>query len=186
MARVKGLAFRTVLRAHSSMRGVASLDSVLTLLDPELAETLRHVSAATWYPLEHYVALWAAIQRVVGNNPDYPRVVGRVCIEQDLRLVHKLAFAALSPATVLGISSRVFNMYYDTGRCQSSRLDEQSVRVSFDDCKGFSSPMWAELRGAIEAFAEQSSGCTARAITVSGGGTGNPECIIDVSWWRPS
>jgi hypothetical protein len=181
MAKVKGLAFRSVLHAHASLQGEASLERVYGSLDPQLSHALRFLVASSWYPIEHYAALWDAIQRVTGGNPDYPRLVGRRCIEQDLKFVHKLALAALTVATGIDIAVRLFKSYYDTGRASSTRIDERAVRVVFEGCHGFSGAMWTELLGALETFAAQASKRPARSAFYQGGHSGD-SCTIDVSW----
>jgi hypothetical protein len=180
--KVKGLAFRSVLQAHASIRGEAGLAKVFGCMPPELALTLRAPLASAWYSVENYVGLWEAIQVSTGQTPDYPRLIGRRCVEQDLTVVHKLAFAALTTATVLDISARLFGAYYDTGSCKSVRVDAGTVRVTFAGCVGFSQSMWAELRGAIEAFAEQASKKPVHSTMLQGGLTGHAHCVIDVYW----
>jgi hypothetical protein len=182
MARVKGLAFRSVLRAHASLCGSASLARALELLPSELAEGFGCITATAWYPLAHYVALWDAIESVVGEGSDYPRTVGRRCVEQDSNPAQKPAFAALSTTKMFDVSSRLFGTYCDTGRCRSTRLGDQLVRVAFEGCIGFSGPMWAELRGAAEGFAEQSSHGSTNSAIVLGGRAGDSYFTIEVSW----
>jgi hypothetical protein len=87
---------RSVLAAHASLRGSESLDRVFSYTSLELAEALRHVNAANWYPIVHYVALWDAIESEVGNGPDYSRAVRRRCIEPDLDMFRRPVFAPLS------------------------------------------------------------------------------------------
>jgi hypothetical protein len=182
MARVKGRAFRSVLRAHASLCGSASLARALDLLPSNIAERFGHVGATAWYPLAHYVALWDAIESVVGEGSDYPRAVGRRYVEQDLNLVQMPALAALSTTKAFDTSSRLFGAYCDAGRRQSTRLGDQLVRVAFEGCIGFSAPMWAELRGAAEGFAEQSSHSSTNSSIVLGGCAGDSYFTIEVSW----
>jgi hypothetical protein len=182
MPRVKGLAFRSVLQALESLEGASAVERTKRLLDPDTAQRLAIITASTWYPVEDYINLWTALQSATGNRRDLPRLIGRRAVELDLKLIHRLAFAALSVSTVLGISARLFNTYYDTGRCQSERISDRVVRVTFDGCVGFSAHMWTELRGAIECFAEQSSKMRAVSTVVSGGQDGDTTFVADVSW----
>jgi hypothetical protein len=182
MPKVKGLAFRSVLQAHAKLRGKDCLARVFGSLGPQLAKTLQSPLASCWYPIESYAALWNAIQEVTGDDPNYPRLVGRRCVEQDLKLVHKLVLSTLNPATVIGITGRMFGTYYDTGSCSSTRTEARVVRVSFDGCLGFTSYMWTELCGAIEAFATQASKNSVGVALVEGGRTGSATAIIDVRY----
>lgn len=182
MPQVKGLAFRSVLQAHAGLRGEDSLDALYKALEPGLTQTLRSPLAATWYPLAYYAALWDAIQRTTGENPDYPRQIGRRCAEQDLKTVHKVLFAALNTTVALSVTARMFGSYYDTGKCSAKRLDARIFRFTFQGCLGFTEPMWTELRGALEVFVEQSTKRPARSVLVQGGHGGDENSLVDVRW----
>lgn len=183
MAKVKGLAFRSVLSALESIQGPAAVKATRELLPLETASRLESLTASTWYPLSDYVNLWAAIQQATGNNRDLPRLIGRRAVEQDLRLIHRLAFAALSVTTMMSISARLFSSYYDTGRCRAEAAGSQRVRVHFEGCTGFTEPMWLELRGGSECVVEQASKMRAASTLVSGGRNLDSECVIDVAWF---
>lgn len=182
MPQVKGLAFRSVLQAHASLRGDDSLEAVYKGLEPPLAQALRSPLAATWYPLDYYAALWDAIQHTTGENPDYPRQIGRRCAEQDLKTVHKVLLAALNTTVALSVTARMFGSYYDTGICSAKRLDARVFRFAFQGCLGFNEPMWTELRGTLEVFVEQSTKRSARAVLIQGGHTGDENGLVDVRW----
>ncbi|HEY5954900.1 MAG TPA: hypothetical protein VIV60_00055, partial [Polyangiaceae bacterium] len=117
MLKVKGLAFRSVLQAHQSIRGQSAIERVFAVLDPTLAEGIRAALASTWYPVASYAALWSAIQQTTGADPDYPRIIGRRCAEQDLKLVHRVVLASLNTTLMLSITAKLFGTYYDTGTC---------------------------------------------------------------------
>lgn len=182
MPRVKGLAFRSVLKALAALRGDEAQERVLAALDEPRSRALRFVVASSWYPIEDYVALWSALQRCTGSDPDFPRLIGRRCIEQDLRIVHKVALSALSVDTVLAISVRLFGNYYDTGSCRAHHAGSGMTRVEFSGCVGFSRDLWMELRGSMECFAEQASKSPATSLLVSGGRDGDPSCVMDLKW----
>lgn len=182
MPQVKGLAFRSVLQAHASLRGKDSLEAMYKALEPELGQTLRSPLASAWYPLAYYAALWNAIQSTSGESPDYPRQIGRLCAEQDLKTVHKLLFAALNTTVALTATARMFGSYYDTGNCSAKRLDTRVFRFAFQGCVGFTVPMWTEVRGSLEVFVEQSTKATARSMQTQGGRAGDSHCVVDVHW----
>ncbi len=183
MARVKGLAFRSVLVALQELEGEEAVARARSLLKSDTAEVLAALAASSWYSVAHYVELWRAILAATGQRKDLPRRVGFRAVEQDLNMIHRLAFSALSVSSVLAISSRLFGTYYDTGRCRSESIGPRAVRVSFDGCTGFSEAMWTELRGASECFAEKSSKTRSSSHLVSGGRDGSSECVLDVRWF---
>lgn len=182
MPRVKGLAFRSVLQAHSSLRGPAELERTWSTLGPAIAASIRTPLASAWYPLNHYAALWEAIQQGTNQNADYPRLVGRRCAEQDLKTVHKLVFAALHTTLILSATSRLFSSYYDTGTCVSQRIDPRCLHFVFEGCAGFTLPMWAEVRGSIELYVELSTSNPVCSAFTHGGRTGDASSVIQVTW----
>jgi len=182
MSRVKGLAFRSVLRAHTLLRGEQALDGLYSHLEPSIAHTMRAPLAATWYPLSLYVALWDAIQRTTGGDQDYPRLVGRLCAEHDLKLVHKVLFATLNSNVALKVTARMFGSYYDTGTCSANRIDDRSFRFLFEGCVGFSEPMWMELHGSLEVFVDLSTNAKSQSQLVQGGQIGASSRIVDIRW----
>lgn len=183
MPRVKGLAFRSVLVALEALEGPAAVERTQKLLPRETSERLRILTASTWYPLGDYASLWTSIQAATGQRKDLPRAIGRRAVEQDLKLIHRLAFAALSVETVLAISMRLFGTYYDTGTCKTEQLAPRKVRVSFEGCVGFTEPMWTEVRGGIECFAEQASKTRATSTLIAGGTGLSDSSVIEVSWF---
>jgi hypothetical protein len=182
MPRVKGLAFRSVLAALEAQEGPAVVERARELLPARTRETLAALTANAWYPLESYAELWAAIQAATGNRRDLPRAIGFRAVELDLKLIHRLAFAALSVATVVSISLRLFNTYYDTGSAHCDVLSPRRVRVRFSGCTGFTETMWSEIRGGVECFAAKASRSRASSVVVSGGGDADVDFTLEVYW----
>jgi hypothetical protein len=183
-AHVKGLAFRTVMQEFSLLEGSVARDRVINAMPAELGHRFRSatVSASTWYPVEDYAAMWAAIQEMTGYRRDLPYKLGRLCVQHDLNVVHKLVFRALSVPTVIGLATRVFKSYYDTGVSTAEQITERQIRVTFEGCVGWTGPMWAEIRGSVELFGEQASGTKAWSAWKGGGGDRDTHAVLEVSW----
>jgi hypothetical protein len=183
-AHVKGLAFRTVMQELGLLEGSQVRDRVVDAMPPELGHRFRTntVSASTWYPIEDYAAMWATIQELTGNRRDLPYRLGRLCVQHDLNVVHKLIFRALSVPTVIGLATRVFKSYYDTGSSTAEQIGERQIRISFEHCVGFTAPMWGEIRGSVELFGEQAAGTKAWSAFKGGGGDRDTHAVIEVSW----
>lgn len=186
MPRVKGLAFRSVLAALEALEGSAVVERARELLPASTATELSALTANAWYPLESYADLWAAIQAATGHRRDLPRTIGFRAVELDLKLIHRLAFAALSVATVVSISLRLFNTYYDTGRAHCEVISPRRVRVTFSGCQGFTETMWTEVRGAVECFAAKASRSLANSVIVRGGADGDSDFVLEVYWLATS
>jgi hypothetical protein len=182
---VKGLAFRTVMQELGNLEGPLAVARSLSCMPPELAHRFKTsaIVAAGWYPIADYAAMWGAIQEATGNRRELPRIIGRKCVEHDLNVVHKLVFRALSVPTVIGLATRVFNSYYDTGKSRAELLGDRNIRVWFEGCKGFNAAMWGEIRGSVECFGEQASGGKAWSTWKSGATDQDADGILDV-WWK--
>jgi hypothetical protein len=183
-AHVKGLAFRTVMQEFGLLEGPPARERVVEAMPAELGHRFRTntVSASTWYPIEDYAAMWATIQEMTGNRRDLPYKLGRLAVQHDLNVVHKMIFRALSVPTVIGLATRVFKSYYDTGVSSAEQVSERQIRVSFEGCRGFTAPMWSEIRGSVEYFGEQAAGTKAWSVWKGGAGDRDTHAVLEVSW----
>jgi hypothetical protein len=183
-ARVKGLAFRSVLEELDALEGPGAVERALALMHQDLAARLRThgLSASGWHAVEDYADMWQAIQKATGERRELPRLIGRRAVEGDLNVVHKMVFKALSAATVIGLATRVFGAYYDTGKARADKTSDHGIRVWFTGCTGFTGYMWEELRGSVETFAEQASAAKAWSSWQSGGTDADRDAVLDVAW----
>ncbi len=167
-----------------AMEGDAAADRAVALMPEELGFRFRTstLASTTWYPIEDYAAMWTAIQEATGHRRDLPRSIGKRCVQHDLSVVHKLVLSVLSVPMVMQLTAKLFNGYYDSGSSHCERRSERLVRVFFNGCVGFTLPMWTEIRGSVEMFAEAASGGKASSIWRAGGGEGDTQCELDV-WW---
>jgi hypothetical protein len=167
-----------------ALEGDAAADRAIGTMPEALAFKLRTstLASTSWYPIEEYAAMWTAIQEATGHRRDLPRQIGRRCVQHDLTVVHKLVLSVLSVPMVMTLTAKLFNGYYDTGASHCDRRSERLVRVFFKGCTGFTVPMWAEIRGSVEMFAEAASGGKASSIWRAGGGEGDRDGELDV-WW---
>src|SRR5690349_12270385 len=155
-----------------AMEGDAAADRAIAGMPEELGFMLRTqtIASTSWYAIEDYAAMWMAIQEATGHRRDLPRALGRRCVMHDLTVVHRLVLSVLSVPMVMTLTAKLFNGYYDTGSSHCERRSERLVRVYFKGCTGFNLPMWTEIRGSVEQFAESASGGKASSIWRAGGG----------------
>jgi hypothetical protein len=188
-ARVKGLAFRSVVTAVESLAGMDTVARAFALMPIDLAHGLRYGSivASSWYPIVDYQKLWEAVHEAAGRRRDFPRMVGRKAIQHDLGVVHKLVLSALSTSTVMSLSTRLFNSYYDTGTASAKQISGRTIRVQWVKCTGWTALMWAEARGSTEMLAEL-AGWSERttSIVLAGGGDRDEHMTLDVNRPDPS
>ena len=123
----------------------------------EVAQAFRYgtVLAASWYPISWYRDVLAAFRKAVNAGPELPRRIGKLAVQHDIKSAHKRLIAWLvSPQTLLSLSQRVFNSYYDTGSLQIVESRSGFVRMRASGCRGWDVNMWSELAGSSEALLE--------------------------------
>ncbi|MCC6215344.1 MAG: hypothetical protein IT376_10775 [Polyangiaceae bacterium] len=135
--KVKGLAFRSVLKSLEALRGQAAVAAALGAMDPEVADAYRRntILATGWYPIAWYREAFRAI--VATTSPELPRAIGAEAIRADLDGVHKLMLRMLSPETVFSLSSKLFGKYYDTGSLRIAEGRNGFTRAEAGGCTGW-------------------------------------------------
>ena len=116
----------------------------------ELAGGYRYhtLLASSWYPIALYREAFRAFRAVRGDGPGLARAIGKLAARYDMSGVHKQILARLiSPQASLGISQRVFNTYYDTGKFGLIESRRGYDHCMFRDCLGFDENMWREVAG---------------------------------------
>jgi len=184
-AKVKGVAFRTILLCFAELRGPEARDQALELMTPELADHYRyHTLLAThWYPIALYRDAFRALRAVRGDGPDLPRAIGKLAARHDMSGVHKQILARLiSPQALLGISQRVFNTYYDTGKFELLESRRGYVHCMFQDCFGFDENMWSEVAGSCESLLEIAGAGNVRIRLLQGARDGDSHAELEARW----
>lgn len=184
--RVKGIAFRSVLRALEQQAGADTLNRAYERMDEGPRDALRYGSlvASSWYPISWYRSMWRG---VLAASPGVPRLawrLGREAALMDMRGIYRLVFVLIEPSTVLSLSPRLFRNYYDTGEVIVRASSATSAQVEWRGCSGFDRAMWHEVFGSAEAFLELAGakGCDLRLV--AGGGEQDDSATIDGRWRR--
>lgn len=169
-ASVKGLAFLSVMRALSKLRGDGSVKAALSRMNPEVADAFRYgsVVATGWYPVAWYLSMWRSIRESSGEGVAIARVLGREALRQDLTLVHKVALGLLSPKNVVSIGGRLSSQYYRPTQVTFETAPGMT-RVRYSRCFGWDENMWAEIAVGIEVVLELAGAKHARIRMVAGG-----------------
>jgi len=154
---VKGVAFRTIDGCFAELCGAEAHARARALMLGEVAQAFRYgtVLAASWYPISWYRDVLAAFRKAVNAGPELPRRIAKLAVQHDVKSAHKRLMAWLvSPQTLLSLSQRVFNNYYDTGSVQIVESRSGFVRMRASGCAGWDANMWSELAGSSEALLE--------------------------------
>lgn len=182
---VKGIAFRTIEHCFMQLCGGTANERARGLMTKEVAEAYRYgtLLPASWYPISWYRDVFRAFRAVAAAGPDLPRRIGALAVRHDMRGAHKRLLAWLaSPQTLLSLSQRVFNTYYDTGTVEIVDSRSGHVRMRARGCIGWDQNMWSELAGSSQALLEVAGAQHVRLRNRAGGRDGDPECELEAHW----
>jgi len=183
--KVKGVAFRTIDLCFDRLRGSEARDRARTLMPAELAEAFRYYTllAASWYPISWYRETFRAFRASTGDGPELAREIGRLAARHDMSGVHKQILAKIiSPQALLGISQRVFNTYYDTGRFEILKSERGYVQARCSNCVGWDHNMWMELIGSCESLLAIAGARNIEMRTVAGALDGYTYASLEARW----
>jgi hypothetical protein len=181
--RVKGLAFRGILRSLERLHGAERLADLKKVLPPELGRLIEYQAVVTgnWYPLSHYATLLHGIEKVLGRDNCIAELSRESTLE-DFRGIYKILTFVLSPETLIKRAPGLWGRYYDTGTLSVPEARAGFCRASYQGCIGFDRTLWQDVFaggiGLLEA-------CGAENITLkaeSGGGDGDAFANITARW----
>jgi len=182
---VKGVAFRTIELCYAELRGTEARDRARELMHPELRDLYRNglVLAATWYPITWYRGALHAFLTATNDGPELARQIGYQAVKRDMMSVYKFIFAKIvSPQTLLGLSGRLFNHYYDTGTFDVLESRRGHVSVRAWGCIGWDLNMWTEVFGSCISFLEIAGAKDVRLQIKSGGRSGDTSMELEADW----
>jgi hypothetical protein len=183
--KVKGVAFRTIDHCFLELFGAAAHDKARAMMLPEVTDAYRYgtLLPASWYPIAWYRDVFRAFRGATGLGIDLPRRIGALAVRHDMQGVHKRLLAWLtSPQTLLGLSQRVFNTYYDTGKVEIVASRSGFVRMRASRCAGWDLNMWCELAGSSQALLEVAGARHVRVHGISGGHDGDDHHELEAHW----
>jgi hypothetical protein len=179
------VAFRTIDQCFTELCGADARAAAHGVMLAEVARAYREgtVLAASWYPIAWYREVFRAYRRATGLGPELPRRIGRLAVQHDMKGVHKRFVAWLtSPHTLLSLSQRVFNTYYDTGSLAIVESQSGYVRMKATGCIGWDHNMWSELAGSSESLLEAAGATRVRVYGLSGGQDGDDSHELEAKW----
>ncbi|MEW5855448.1 MAG: hypothetical protein AB2A00_42135 [Myxococcota bacterium] len=184
-ARLKGVAFKSLLRSLEVLRGKDVVERCIQACPTELRDALVHgkVVSAGWYSLVWYRELHVAISRTLSTGPDFARELSCHATRHDLQTIYKLASMLFSPETLVKHSMRLLRLYYEGGEVQILSSGPGLVRFKLWGFEGYNQLCWEDLLGGTLASLE-CSGAQDIGITRNVGG-GDTDGLIDVTFtWR--
>jgi hypothetical protein len=155
------------------------------MMPAELAEAFRYYTllAASWYPISWYRETFRAFRASTSDGPELAREIGRLAARHDMQGVHKQILAKIiSPQALLGISQRVFNTYYDTGRFDIVKSERGYVQARCSNCVGWDQNMWMELVGSCESLLDIAGAHNVEMRTLAGAHDGYAYAQLEARW----
>jgi len=138
---------------------------------------------ASWYPISWYREVFKAYRIATSMGTELPRRIGALAVQHDMQGVHKRLVAWLaSPQTLLSLSQRVFNTYYDTGRIEVVSSRSGFVHIRAVGCVGWDHNMWSELAGSSAALLTAAGARHVRVYGISGGQDGDESHELEGHW----
>jgi len=183
LAKVKGVAFRSVLACLEQLRGASFVEQVMQRMPADQAHLLRYTIVQTgWYPIALYRALWTAITSDKPGDYEFVRAVGGAAIRRDVGGVYRVLFKVLSIETLVTLSSKLFPYYYDTGRLSNERVSAHCIRSTYEGCNGFDRAMWEELAGSTTELVKMAGARDVKVTIARGGQDLSTMCVIQIEW----
>lgn len=180
----KGLAIRNASESLVALEGREALDRALEKAPRELVETLRsgRLLVGTWYPLAWQTGLLAAIAETTPGGRELMRRLGRHSMRGDLGGVYRTFAKLIGPDRSLGVSTRLFNNYYDTGRAEIVESRPGFALVRWSGCTGFDPRLFHLVMGSSESLLECVGGRHVRTHLRSGARDGDDSSEMAAFW----
>jgi hypothetical protein len=182
---VKGTTFRSVDACFKTIRGQSVWQRAHEMMPDALREAYRcgAILSGSWYPISWYREILRAYCNATGEGSDLIRTLGYQTAQSDLKRFHNWIVAKLvSPQTLLGLSARVFNSYFDTGEIKVLESQKGYVKVLYSGCIGWDRNVWSDLIGASTALLEMAGGKEVRVRVISGAGDEDTSAELAAFW----
>jgi hypothetical protein len=183
-AKIKGIAFLSVMRALERLRGKDAADAALAAMPEEPRSGLRYgrIVAGGWYPIEQYRDLFAAVGSTTNEGERIIHELGREAARLDMTGVYKAVFKLLSPQIIFNLSARLFSNYYNTGKVTIIESRHGFVQASWTGCKGFNRHLWVEVLASAEMYLELAGAKNIRMRILLGGGQDDAFAEAQAHW----
>jgi hypothetical protein len=181
---VKGIAFRSALRALEQLRGAPAVEAAIILTPAELSSAIRYgtLIAASWYPIGWYRDLFRSIVDSTRGGEGIVREIGREAARLDMTGIYRAAFKLLSPQALFGLSARLFSNYYDTGSVSILESRQGFAHARWSNCEGFDRNLWLEVVAASEMYLELAGARQVRMRVIAGANRDDEFAEVQTHW----
>lgn len=181
---LKGVNYRSFMKAFETLRGKESVDAMLADLPDELGDGLRYgrLVASGWYPVAWYRQMHASAQRVTGAGPELARAIGRQSRIEDFRGVYRLLAFVLSPEVLVAKGAMIYRLYDSMGLVDIQEARAGMLRVRYHQCVGYDANIWESSLGGTVGILESCGAVALRVQIVEGGRDGDDAMIFEARW----
>lgn len=151
--RMKGQSFRGWLDVFEDVAKGHSKTALLAALPTEIAEAFHYkaIIASGWYPIDWYLRLYEASQRIGVDQRGFAKRMGRATTEQDVKGIYSFIVKFASPGMVFATAQRLLGMYVEDVSTKLVHKEEARVRMQVTIAGSFTE-LWDELAGGGEAM----------------------------------
>jgi hypothetical protein len=167
---MKGFTVVNMVAHIRDVYGQPALDQFYAELPATLAEPLKNntVVSVAWVPLEmYYAGVQFLVKHFHGGSPLGARKVGHALASKDLGTIYKAVLRFTSPATVVSLSGRFWNDYFDRGKLQAQKLEKNRVAGTLSQWPFTDEITANEIAGSLLAWLEHSNARKVRMVEMA-------------------
>lgn len=182
---VKGSLVLAAMDVLRSAHGTGLRERILATLPADIRRALEHVTLpGAWVPLDHYVRLLEATERVLGDD-DVGRVaaeLGEAAADADLPSTHRMFILSATPLLAVRRLPQLFAAYHKDGRIVCEPSTGGSWRVIHEALNPDTTLHALALTGFYRRLLELTGAREAKAWLMSSRGRGDPHTVISLRW----
>lgn len=150
---MKGQSFRGWLEVFEDVAQGHSKSALLAALPTEIAEQFHYgaIVASGWYPIDWYIRLYEASERIGVDQRGFPRRMGHATTEHDVRGIYSFIVKFASPGMVFATAQRLLGLYYEQSSTKLLHKEDTLVRMKVT-IPGATTELWDEIAGGAEAM----------------------------------
>ncbi len=154
--RSRGTNIHGLLAAVARAHGEDARARVVSAVRGDAGEALRlgAIVSGGWYPIAWHDAALVAVEETFPARRFAIRELTCEAVKNDFKTVFKVISLVASPSFTLTNGSKVMARYYDGGRVTVPEARDGFIHVRFDDYFGFTSRVWDDVHGGLEAIVE--------------------------------
>jgi len=180
---MKGFTVLNLVAYIKERYGTPAVEQFYSELPAQHADALRNgtVVSVAWVPLELY---YAGVQFLVklfhANQPLSARQIGHDLASKDIGTIYRAVLRFASPATVISLSGRFWNDYFDKGALKVHKQEKGRVRGEVSNFPFTDEITANEIGGSLLAWLEHSRARNVRLLEL---GPGGPDSIrLDIAF----